>query len=68
MVASSSDNAITSKFQKACETFDITLLDHIILSDTGYLSYRRRRDALTASFTANPAILPPHVRQAETLL
>ena len=39
MVASSSDNAITSKLKKACEILDITLLDHIILSDTGYLSY-----------------------------
>lgn len=39
MVASSNDNAITSKLKKACELLDITLLDHIILSDTGYLSY-----------------------------
>ena len=30
---------ITSKLKKACEILDITLLDHIILSDTGYLSY-----------------------------
>ena len=39
MVASSNDNAITSKLKKACELLDITLLDHIILSDMGYLSY-----------------------------
>ena len=39
IVASSSDNAITSKLKKACEILDITLLDYIILSDTGYLSY-----------------------------
>lgn len=26
-------------YKKACEILDITLLDHIILSDTGYLSY-----------------------------
>ena len=39
IILSSSDNAITSKLKKACEILDITLLDHIILSDTGYLSY-----------------------------
>ena len=39
IVASSSDNAITSKLKKACEILDIRLLDHIILSESGYMSY-----------------------------
>ena len=51
MVASSSDNSITSKLKKACEILDITLLDHIILWCgyghwyKGCLSFRRRAAA-----------------------
>lgn len=39
MVASSSDNALTSRLKKACELLDIRLLDHIILSESEYMSY-----------------------------
>lgn len=38
-LASSSDNALTSRLKNACELLDIRLLDHIILSESGYMSY-----------------------------
>ena len=38
-VASKTDNSLTSRLKKACETLDIQLLDHIILTEDSYLSY-----------------------------
>jgi DNA repair protein RadC len=38
-VPSSSDMNETNKLKKACDIFDITLLDHIILSDKTYYSF-----------------------------
>lgn len=38
-VASSQDNCLTSKLKKACEIIDLSLLDHIILTEDSYLSY-----------------------------
>ncbi|WP_373136574.1 RadC family protein [Bacteroides sp. HPS0048] len=37
--ASPQDNSLTSHLKKACETIDIQLLDHIILTEDSYLSY-----------------------------
>ena len=34
-----SGNSLTSRLKKACETLDIQLLDHIILTEDSYLSY-----------------------------
>ena len=64
MVASSNDNAIKSKLKKDCELLDITLLDHMILSDTGYLTYAdegmlipsSRPDRLYGSSSGFPAV------------
>ncbi len=39
MIASSRDNTLTNRLKKACELLDIRLLDHIILSESGYMSY-----------------------------
>lgn len=33
------DNNITNKLKRACETLEITLLDHIIASEESYYSY-----------------------------
>lgn len=38
-VASQQDNRLTSRLKMACEAIDIQLLDHIILTEDGYLSY-----------------------------
>lgn len=38
-VASQQDNNLTSRMKKACEAIDIRFLDHIILTEDGYLSY-----------------------------
>lgn len=38
-VPSSYDMNETNKLKKACDIFDISLLDHIILADTTYYSF-----------------------------
>lgn len=37
--ASRADEQITNKIKEAAKLFDITLLDHVIVTDTGYLSF-----------------------------
>lgn len=37
---SKQDDAITERLQKACETMRIYFLDHVIITDGGYYSYR----------------------------
>lgn len=37
---SKDDDAVTQKIQKACETMDIHFLDHVIVTDGNYYSYR----------------------------
>lgn len=39
---SQEDNLITCKLKEACKLMDISLLDHIIVCDTGYYSYLDR--------------------------
>ena len=34
------DDKLTEKVREAARFFDITLNDHIIITDTGYYSYR----------------------------
>jgi len=34
------DDQLTKRVAAACETMDIRLVDHIIVADTGYYSYR----------------------------
>lgn len=36
---STHDDALTERIQKAAKLMDIRILDHIILSDSGYYSY-----------------------------
>jgi DNA repair protein RadC len=35
------DIAITKKFKSACDLVDIELLDHLIISDRGYFSFKQ---------------------------
>ena len=35
------DISITKKFKSACDLVDIELLDHLIISDSGYFSFRQ---------------------------
>ena len=37
---SGDDNRLTQRLQKACETMSIYLLDHVIVTDGKYYSYR----------------------------
>ena len=37
---SSEDNRLTRNVMEACRTMNILLLDHIIVADTGYFSYK----------------------------
>jgi len=39
LTPSSEDKAVTNKIKKACETLDINLLDHLIISDQKYYSF-----------------------------
>ncbi|ARN79438.1 DNA repair protein [Nonlabens spongiae] len=39
LVASEADKSITRKIQKACQLLDIRLLDHLIITKSGYLSF-----------------------------
>lgn len=36
---SASDNTLTQRIKSACQTLDIRLIDHLIISPTGYYSY-----------------------------
>ncbi|WP_299398674.1 RadC family protein [uncultured Gelidibacter sp.] len=38
--ASEADKSITSRLKKACDIVDISLLDHLIISKDGYLSFK----------------------------
>ncbi len=40
LIASQADKDITKKLKSAGEILDIKLLDHLILTDTGYLSFQ----------------------------
>lgn len=37
------DIAVTKKFKSACDLIDIDLLDHLIISDKGYFSFKQNR-------------------------
>jgi DNA repair protein RadC len=37
---SEGDKAITEKIRKACAFFDMNLLDHLIITDESYLSFK----------------------------
>ena len=42
MQPSGEDDRVTARIKKACETMDIHFLDHVIICDGGYYSYRER--------------------------
>lgn len=39
LLPSKQDDALTERISKAAKLFDIQLLDHVIVSDSGYYSY-----------------------------
>lgn len=43
---SASDDAITKKLKEGCKALDLSLLDHVIVTSSGYYSYRDSSDIL----------------------